>query len=216
MTGQRYLRGATVMISRVGGVGGIVAFELAAAGIGRLVLAHEGNIESSDLNRQLLMTHDRIGYPRIESIVERLTDLNPNLEIIAVGEKVTKENANWLIEQSDLVIDCAPDFDERYAMNDEAFAQNKPIIECTVNDLAATITTMVPGKTPSLRDLTPEPPDSWKHDVPIFGAVTSTVGGFAAMEAIKIIAGIGEPLINRILEIDMRCAQCREVALSEK
>jgi molybdopterin-synthase adenylyltransferase len=206
--GQRRLRGATVMISRVGGVGGIAAMELAAAGIGRLVLAHGGVVEPSDLSRQLLMTHDRVGHPRIESIVERLTDFNPRLEIIALGENVNEDNAAFLVEQADLVIDASPEFDERYAMNDAAFKLGKPIIECSINDFDARITTMIPGQTQSLRDILPEPPKDWKRQVPLFGASTSVVGGLAAVEAIKIIAGLGEPLIGRVLEIDLRTVTC--------
>ena len=206
--GQRYLRGATVMISRVGGVGGIAAMELAAAGIGRLVLAHGGLVEPSDLSRQLLMTHDRVGHPRIECIVERLTDFNPRLEIIALGENVNEDNAAFLVEQADLVIDAAPEFDERYAMNDAAFKLGKPVIECSINDLEARITTMIPGRTQSLREMIPEPPEGWRREVPLFGAATSVVGGLAAMEAIKLIAGFGEPLIGRVLKIDLRDVKC--------
>ena len=84
--GQEKLKGAAVMVSRVGGVGSVVAYELAAAGIGKLVLAHAGNVKPSDLNRQLLMTDDWLGKPRIESIRRRLLDLNPRLEIVGIGE----------------------------------------------------------------------------------------------------------------------------------
>jgi molybdopterin/thiamine biosynthesis adenylyltransferase len=79
--GQRRLRGSSVLISRVGGLGGLVAYQLAAAGIGRLVLAHAGNVRPSDLNRQLLMTHDGLGKSRIESARRRLLELNPRLDI---------------------------------------------------------------------------------------------------------------------------------------
>ena len=82
--GQQKIKNASVMISRVGGVGSVVAYELAAAGVGKLVLAHAGNVKPSDLNRQLLMTHDWLGRPRIESIRRRLLDLNPRLEIVTV------------------------------------------------------------------------------------------------------------------------------------
>ena len=79
--GQRKLKAASVLISRVGGLGGMVAYQLAAAGVGRLVLAHAGSLKPSDLNRQLLQRHDRIGQPRMETIVRRLRELNPRLEI---------------------------------------------------------------------------------------------------------------------------------------
>src|SRR5205809_708303 len=86
--GQQRLKGASVLISRCGGVGGAVAFELAAAGVGRLVLAHAGNLRANDLNRQLLMTHAGIGQPRMELAAQRLRELNPHIEVEAIAENV--------------------------------------------------------------------------------------------------------------------------------
>ena len=110
--GQRALKGASVLISRVGGLGSVVALELAAAGIGRLVLAHAGNVQPSDLNRQLLMTHDWIGKPRIESVERRLKELNPRLETLCVAENIHPGNVEQLVAQADLIVDCAPLFEE--------------------------------------------------------------------------------------------------------
>src|SRR6267154_1997407 len=95
--GQERLKGASVLISRCGGVGGAVAYELAAAGVGRLVLAHAGNLKPSDLNRQILMTEDWIGKPRVECAARRLRELNPRLEILAVGENVSEANVERLV-----------------------------------------------------------------------------------------------------------------------
>ncbi|HBP55695.1 MAG TPA: MoeZ/MoeB, partial [Verrucomicrobiales bacterium] len=86
LDGQEKLKNATVLISRCGGLGGVVAYELAAAGVGKMILAHAGNIKPSDLNRQLLMTRDRIGHSRMNSIEHRLKELNPDLEIQACPE----------------------------------------------------------------------------------------------------------------------------------
>src|SRR5690242_10388245 len=90
--GQRKLKDASVLVSRCGGVGGAVAFELAAAGVGRLVLAHGGNLKPSDLNRQILMRADALGTPRIECAARRLREFKPDVEIIAVPENVTASN----------------------------------------------------------------------------------------------------------------------------
>ena len=87
--GQRKLRAASVLVTRVGGLGGLVAYELAAAGVGRLVLAHAGTVKPADLNRQLLMTHAGIGASRVESAARRLRELNPRLDVVAVPENVT-------------------------------------------------------------------------------------------------------------------------------
>ena len=87
--GQERLKGASVLISRCGGVGGAVAYELAAAGIGRLILAHAGDVKASDLNRQLLMTHEALGRSRVECAAARLRELNPRLEVEAVAENIS-------------------------------------------------------------------------------------------------------------------------------
>ncbi len=201
--GQTKLKQASVMISRVGGVGGVVAYQLAAAGIGRLVLAHAGVVKPSELNRQLLMTHDWIGRPRIDSIRRRLLELNPRMEIVAIGENVNDDNVAALIGQSDLVVDCAPLFPERFAMNREAFAQGKPIIECSMYQLETQLTTMIPGRTPCLRCLVPDVPPTWKRQFPVLGAVSGSVACLAAVEAVKLIVGMGEPLAGRMLCQDL-------------
>lgn len=105
-SGQERLKGRSVLISRVGGVGGNVAYQLAAAGVGRLILAHGGNLRPNDLNRQLLMTHDWIGKPRIESASRRLRELNPRLRIEAIAENVSEANVERLVSLADLVVDC--------------------------------------------------------------------------------------------------------------
>ena len=202
--GQEKLKNASVMVSRCGGLGSVVAYELAAAGIGKLVLAHAGNVKPSDLNRQLLMTHDWLGRPRIESVQRRLLELNPRLEIIAIGENVSETNAESLVAQADVIVDCAPLFDERFAMNRQAVQQRKPIVECAMYDLEATIASIVPGQTPCLACLTPTTPPAWRREFPVFGAVSGTVGCMAAMEAIKLIAGLGEPLLGRMVRFDLR------------
>lgn len=202
--GQRKLRNASVMISRVGGVGGAVAYQLAAAGVGRLILAHAGLVKPSDLNRQLLVTHDWIGKSRIESIKRRLLELNPRLEIVAVDENVREANAAGLVKQADVIIDCAPLFPERYAMNRQAVLQRKPLIECAMFDLEAHLTTILPGNSPCLQCIFPEAPPTWTREFPVFGAVAGTIGCMGAMEAIKTIAGFGETLVGRLLRFDLR------------
>lgn len=214
--GQEKLKGASVLVSRIGGLGGVVAYELAAAGVGRLVLAHAGSIQPSDLNRQLLMTHDALGTSRIESARRRLQELNPRLEIEGVEENISEQNAARLVEQVDVVVDCAPLFEERLAMNQEAVRQQKPLIECAMFDLEAQITTVLPGHTPCLACIYPETPQRWKREFPVFGAVSGTVACIGAMEAIKVISGLGEPLASRLLAFDLREVRFRTVRLRRR
>ncbi len=202
--GQEALKAATVLVSRCGGVGGNVAYQLAAAGVGRLILAHGGNLKPGDLNRQLLMTHDWIGRPRIESIARRLRELNPRLEIIAVPENITDANAETLVRQADVVVDCAPLFSERFRLNRACVRLARPMVECAVYELEAHVTTFVPGKTPCLACLYPEAPPQWKRQFPVFGAVAGVAGSLGATEVIKLVAGLGQPLQGRLLHCDLR------------
>ena len=201
---QRRLKGASVLVSRVGGLGGMVAFELAAAGVGRLILAHGGNLRSDDLNRQLLMTHDNIGKPRIDCAVARLKALNPRVEIVAEPANISEDNAARLVGLADVVVDCAPLFEERYLMNREALRQGRPMVEAAVYDLEFHLTTFVPGVTGCLRCLYPQQSPTWTRKFPVLGAVSGTAGGMAALEAIKVITGCAPPLAGRLLTFDLR------------
>lgn len=211
--GQERLKASTVLISRVGGLGSVVALELAAAGVGRLVLAHAGDIKPSDLNRQLLMTHAGLGTPRIQSADRRLKELNPGLETVILGENVGPDNAEGLVEQADLVVDCAPVFSERFALNAAAVTQGKPMVECAMYELQAQVTTILPGRTPCLACLVPQQPEAWKREFPVFGAVSGSIGCIAAMEAIKVLTGLGEPLAGRMLTYDLRDVRMNEVSI---
>jgi molybdopterin/thiamine biosynthesis adenylyltransferase len=212
--GQQKLKGASVLISRVGGLGSVVAYELAAAGIGRLILAHGGNVQPSDLNRQLLMTADWIGRPRIESAAKRLKELNPRLEIVSVAENITPENADRLVGMADCVVDAAPLFQERLAMNDAAEKQGKPVVEAAMYELEASLTVIHPPQTRRFRELVPDVPQGWQRRFPVFGAVSGTVGCMAAMEVIKLVAEFGDPLRNRMVRIDLRSMRFDTIRLS--
>jgi molybdopterin/thiamine biosynthesis adenylyltransferase len=214
--GQRKLKAASVLISRVGGLGGLVALELAAAGVGKLVLAHGGDLQASDLNRQLLQTHDHIGKPRMESIVRRLHELNPLCEIVGRAENVTPENAAALVAQADIVVDAAPLFQERLALNAAAVSAGKPMVECAMHTLEASVTTFLPGKTGCLACYVPTVPLTWKRQFPVFGAVSGTAACIGAMEAIKLITGIGETLCGELLSIDLSNMQFRKVRLPKR
>lgn len=214
--GQRKLKGASVLVSRVGGLGGLVALELAAAGIGRLVLAHAGDLQPSDLNRQLLQTHDHIGQPRMESIVRRLRDLNPRVEVTGIEENVSAGNADRLVSQADIIVDAAPLFQERLALNDAAMRQGKPMVECAMHTMLASVTTFIPWRTGCLRCYVPEAPPSWTRQFPVFGAVSGTAACLGAVEVIKLITGIGEPLAGELLTMDLAAMSFRRVALPKR
>jgi molybdopterin-synthase adenylyltransferase len=214
--GQRKLKGASVLVSRVGGLGGLVALELAAAGVGRLVLAHGGRLKLSDLNRQLLQTRPHVGEVRMESIVRRLSELNPDCDIVGIAENATPENAEALVAQAVVVVDAAPLFQERLALNAAARRAGKPMVECAMHTLEASVTTFIPGRTGCLACYVPETPKTWKRQFPVFGAVSGTAACLGAMEVIKLITGIGEPLAGEMLCMDLGSMAFRRVKLPRR
>lgn len=211
--GQTRLKNASVLVTRCGGVGGVVAYELAAAGVGRLVLAHAGDLRLNDLNRHLLMSHDWIGKPRVELAAQRLREFNPNLEVEAVAENISETNVKDLVGKVDLIVDCAPLFRERFLLNREAVRQRKPLVECAMYELEAQATTILPGRTPCLACLYPAEPPLWKREFPVFGAVAGMIGCLGAMEAIKVLATLGEPLLGKLLTCDLRDMTFRTSAI---
>src|SRR4051812_39218588 len=213
--GQKRLRDASVLVTRVGGVGGTAALYLAAAGVGRLVLAHAGQIKKSDLHRQILMSHGKVGQSRVEVAAGRLRDLNPHVEVEAVGENVSEKNVSKLVGGVDLVVDGAPRFEERFLLNREVVRQKKVMVECAMYEMEGSVTTIVPGKTACLACLYPSPPGEWKREFPVLGAVSGMIGCMGAGEVIKTIAGIGEPLFGRMLLCDFREMHFRTVELKK-
>ena len=214
--GQRRLKAASVLISRVGGLGGVVAYQIAAAGIGKLVLAMGGKVKASDLHRHLQQSHHRIGEPRLPAVVQRLRELNPRVEIVGIEENVSEANADALVAQADVIVDAAPLFAERYALNRAAVQAGKPMVECAMYALEAQITTILPGVTPCLRCLTPEPPPDWTRQFPVLGAVSGTVGCLGAVEVVKLIAGLGESLAGTLLTMDLGSMEFRRLKIARR
>ncbi|MBD2519580.1 HesA/MoeB/ThiF family protein [Nostoc sp. FACHB-973] len=226
---QCRLKAATVMISRVGGVGGAVAMNLASAGVGRLVIAHGGRIVPEYLNRWHLVLPSDVDRPCTEVFVERLKAINPDMDVIAIPENINEDNVADLVSKADLVVDGAPLFEERYLMNQEVVRQGKPLVMGAVYSTQCYVTTIMPGETPCLACIYPEKPDYWTNIkvFPVIGPVAVTVGSMVAMEAIKVLTGFGHPLKNILWYSDLEtnvvqrlrinrqpdCPICGELAL---
>ncbi len=215
--GQRILKGASVMISRVGGLGGTAAMLLARAGIGRLILAHDGMIEPENLNRMHLAFREHLGQERIQVFRETLLRINPELELITCAENVNAANVAMLVDPADLVIDGAPLFEERYLMNQEAVRQRKPLVMAAQFGLESYATTIIPGETPCLACIYPEPPAYWH--LKYFSVMTHSsvfAATLAAMEAVKLLTGHGETLMNVLLYADLATNRFHRLKVSRR
>jgi molybdopterin/thiamine biosynthesis adenylyltransferase len=200
---QEKLKASSVLVTRVGGLGGPIALWLAAAGVGRLVLAHGGNLTPSNLNRQILMRGSGVGQPRIEQARETLRRFNPDCDVIAWAEDPTPELAREWVRAVDLVCSATPDFRERLWLNEACVAEGKPLVNAGMDNMEAQLTVIVPGQTPCLRCLVPEQPAWWDpYGFGVLGAVSGSLGALAALEAVKVLTGYGTPLLGKLLRYE--------------
>jgi molybdopterin/thiamine biosynthesis adenylyltransferase len=201
---QVKLKHAAVFISRVGGLGGTVAMLLARAGIGRLVLAHGGHVEHENLNRMHLAFRDDLGKERMDTFKRTLHAINPLTDTVCVNEHVTTANIAHLVEQADILVDASPDFAERYCINAESVRTGKPMVMAAMNGLECYASSFIPGETPCLSCLYPQEPEGWEVlGFPVLATSSTFVASLAAMEVIKIICGIGQPLKGKLFYGDI-------------
>ena len=215
-SGQRKLRSSTALVSRIGGLGGPLAFQLAAAGIGKLILAHAGNLRKDDLNRQILMRWDGLETPRVESAAKTLANFNPNVEVETVNANFSENNAAELVSQADVVFDCAPLFEERFLMNRECVRQGKPLIDCAMYNLEGHVFPIVAGQTPCLSCLFPETPPHWKRRFPVIGAVSALIANVGAMEGLKLLAGFGQSHLGQMIHLDASSMEMRKIEVKRR
>ena len=213
--GQLKLRNSTALVSRVGGLGGPLCFSLAAAGIGKLIIAHAGNLRLDDLNRQILMRYDGVGKPRSESIEKTLRNFNPNIEVEIREENISEENVIPLVEKVDIVFGAAPLFEERLLLNRECVRRKIPLIDCAMFNLEGHVIPIVPHETACLACLYPEIPPHWKRRFPVIGAVSALAANIGAMEGIKLITGIGEAQKGRMIFFDSATMNFQKIALKK-
>lgn len=201
---QEKLKRTTALVSRAGGLGGPLALQLAAAGVGKLILAHGGALRADDLNRQVLMARGHIGRPRADCARETLQRFKPEIEVEAVDSNITPDNAAELVSRADIVFDCAPLFAERFLMNGQCVAQGKPLIDAAMFNFDGQVIPIVPGTTPCLACLYPESPPHWQRRFPVLGAVSALVACVAALEGIKLITGVAPAALGQMILIDAR------------
>ncbi|MEA5533395.1 HesA/MoeB/ThiF family protein [Crocosphaera sp. XPORK-15E] len=204
--GQKRLKDSTAVVTGVGGLGGTVALYLAVAGVGKIILVRGGDLRLDDLNRQILMTNSWVGQPRVFKAKETLLNINPEIYIEAVHDFVTPENVDALVQQADIAFDCAFDFKERDLLNAACVRWGVPMVEAAMSGMDAYLTTIIPGETPCLSCIFPEKPDWDRWGFGVLGAVSGSLACLAALEGIKLLTGLGEPLTGQLLTMDLGTA----------
>ncbi len=214
--GQAKLRSSTALVSRIGGLGGPLAMSLAAAGFGKIVLVHRGDLREDDLNRQTLMARGWIGRSRVECAAETLRRFKPEIEVEAVDANFAEENAAGLVAGADIVFDCAPLFEERFLMNRECVRAAKPLIDCSMYAMEGQVIPILPGRTPCLACIYPEAPPHWRRRFPVIGAVSALVAQIGALEGIKQVAGFGEVAFGQLIAVDAATMRFDKIRLAPR
>ena len=200
-SGQLRLKQATALVTRAGGMGGPAALMLAMAGIGRLVIAHGGVLLSPDLNRQILGSERALGQPRAACFAEHLRSMNRFVTVEAIDHEPDDQEAQVLARRSDIILSCPPTFEERLRLNQAAVRAGVPLIDAAQWGMTGTLVVVRPGETACLSCIYPTPPP-FEEEFPVVGAISSAIGSLAALEAIKILSGSGEPLWGKLLVYD--------------
>ncbi len=214
--GQAMLRASTALISRVGGLGGPLALSLAAAGVGRIILAHGGPLREDDLNRQILMSREFLGQSRAQCARQTLQRFNPRIEVEAVEENISESNVIDLVGRANIVFGCAPLFEERLLMNRECVKQGKPLIDAAMFSMVGQVTTVIPGETACLACLYPGQPPHWKRRFPVIGAVSALVANIGALEGIKLLANMPGTNVGKMLHIDATNMRTRPISIKRR
>ena len=205
--GQRKLMRAKVLLIGAGGLGSPAAMYLAAAGVGTLGLVDFDRVDLSNLQRQLLHDTDDVGRPKVESATERLRSLNPNVDVIPHDVVLSSENAFEIMEPYDVVVDGSDNFPVRYLVNDATQMLGKPLVYGSIYQFEGQASVFLPGsETPCYRCLFPNPPPPGTvpscAEAGVFGVLPGIIGSIQAVEAIKLVIGVGEPLVGKLLLFD--------------
>ncbi|NCA70946.1 MAG: molybdopterin-synthase adenylyltransferase MoeB [Sphingobacteriia bacterium] len=216
ITGQERLRAASALVVGVGGLGSPVAMYLAAAGIGRLVLIDADTVDLSNLQRQIIHSSARIGHPKVASARDALAALNPEVDVVARREHLDEQTLPEAVADVDLVLDCCDNFTTRFAVNAACMAAGVPLVSGAVIRLEGQVTAF-PGRPggPCYQCLYPREGalDETCTANGVLAPVVGIIGCIQATEAIKILAGLGDPLFGRLLLLDAALMHWREVRL---
>ncbi|MYZ49148.1 molybdopterin-synthase adenylyltransferase MoeB [Propylenella binzhouense] len=215
--GQQAFRRARVLIVGAGGLGAPVALYLAAAGIGTIGLVDDDLVSLSNLQRQIIHATASIGVPKVESAAAALHALNPHVAVETHPVRLDAANADAILGRYDFVADGSDNFETRFLVADRCAALERPLVTAAVGRFDGSVTTLLPfrGDNPSYRDLFPEPPPPGLvpscAEAGILGALTGVLGSIQAMEVLKLVAGIGDPLVGRLLLYDALAQRFEEI-----
>ncbi len=216
--GQQKLLGSRILLIGVGGLGSPASLYLAAAGVGTLGIVDDDAVDETNLQRQIVHSTERLGEPKAESAKRTIEALNPDVRVELFPERLTSENADRILGKGwDVIVDGADNFPTRYLLNDASVWHDIPVVHGSIFRFEGQTTVFKPGDGPCYRCLFPEPPPPELApscaEGGVLGVLPGIVGSLQANEAIKLVLGIGEPLVGRLLLFDALDTHFTEISL---
>jgi len=207
IAGQQRLLDAHVLLVGAGGLGSPAALYLAAAGVGRIGIADDDVVDESNLQRQVLHSTAALGEPKVESAARRLGELNPDVEVVPYQERLTPETIDRVLGEGwEVIVDGADNFPTRYLLNDASVWHGVPIVHGSIFRFEGQVTVFSPGNGPCYRCLFPQPPPPELApscaEGGVLGVLPGVIGSIQGSEALKLVLGIGRPLVGRLLLYD--------------
>ncbi|MFZ4515800.1 MAG: molybdopterin-synthase adenylyltransferase MoeB [Acidimicrobiia bacterium] len=204
--GQQKLLGARVLLLGAGGLGSPAALYLAAAGVGTIGIVDMDVVDASNLQRQVLHNLDRVGERKVDSAKKTLTRINPDINVVTYDVRFGSDNVLDIIDGYDVIVDGTDNFPTRYLLNDAALLKNIPVVHGSIFRFEGQVTVFAPQVGPCYRCMLPEPPPPELApscaEAGVLGVLPGIIGSIQALEAIKLILDLGEPLIGRLLAYD--------------
>lgn len=201
--GQKKLKQSKVLVVGAGGLGSPAAYYLAAAGVGTIGIVDGDAVELSNLQRQILHNTERVGLPKTESARQTLLALNPHITVNVHQLRLSKDNILDVIQGYEVIVDGVDNFPTRYLLNDACVMAGKPLVEAGVLQWDGLVMTIKPKEGPCYRCIFPEPPPPGAvptcQEAGIVGAVPGVIGAIQATEVLKLLLGVGEGLVGRLL-----------------
>src|SRR5205807_499154 len=212
--GQQKLLDAKVLLLGAGGLGSPTALYLAAAGVGTIGIVDNDVVDLSNLQRQVIHTTDRVGVAKVDSAEESMKAINPDVEVVKYNERLNASNVMRIIDGYDVIVDGLDNFPTRYLINDASVRVQIPVVSASILGFDGTLSVFKPYDGPCYRCLYPVPPPA--ELAPscgangVLGVLPGTMGLLQATEVVKLIVGVGEPLIGRLLMYDALAARRSE------
>lgn len=217
--GQQKINAAHALIIGAGGLGSPAAMYLASAGVGKITLVDHDEVDLTNLQRQILHTTARVGQPKAESARQTLQAINPDIEIVTLQEKVSGQRLQELVQNASIVLDCCDNFSTRHAVNQACVEFGVPLVSGAAISFDGQISVFDSRDTSSPCYACLFPPDQQFEEVQcatmgVFAPLVGIIGSMQAAEALKVMMGIGKPLLGRLLLLDVQTMEWTQIRVA--